>query len=254
MQKRRLGQTEIDVSVLGLGTVKFGRNEGVKYPESFDLPQENDLKNLLSIARESGINLIDTAPAYGVSEERLGRLLSGARHEWIISTKAGEEFSQGESQFDFSADAIRKSIERSLKRLKTDYLDIVLIHSNGDDLRLIEEEAVFSTLSLLKREGKLRAFGMSTKTVEGGLRTIELADLAMVAFNPVYTDEKDVIRAANKQHKGILVKKAFASGHLEKLRVGASGSLQFILNEPGVSSIIIGTINPAHLKKNIEAI
>ena len=102
LRKCRLGQTSLDVSILGLGTVKFGRNQGVKYPNSFSLPSDKELSHLLSLAADVGINLLDTAPAYGMSEERLGHLLQGQRHQWIISTKVGEEFIQGQSYFDFS--------------------------------------------------------------------------------------------------------------------------------------------------------
>ena len=72
---RSLGATGLRVSPLGLGTVKFGRNRGVKYPRTFELPTDRAILNLLETAWESGINLLDTAPAYGASEERLGRLL-----------------------------------------------------------------------------------------------------------------------------------------------------------------------------------
>src|SRR5690554_4390721 len=111
---RPLGNTGLQVSPLGLGTVKIGRNQGVKYP--------------------SGINLPDTAPAYGTSEERLGPLLQGQRQDWVLCTKVGEEFVDGQSRFDFSAAHTRFSVQRSLQRLHTDYLDLVLVHSSGDDL------------------------------------------------------------------------------------------------------------------------
>jgi aryl-alcohol dehydrogenase-like predicted oxidoreductase len=251
LQKRRVGKTDIEVSVIGLGTVKFGRNQGVKYPEPFALPSDQAMQTLLSEAKELGINLLDTAPAYGQSEERLGALLQGQRHKWVISTKVGEEFVAGESQFDFSPQAMRQSIERSLLRLKTDYLDIVLVHSNGDDVRIIEEEHVFSLLAGLKKEGKIRAYGMSTKTIAGGLLTVALADVAMVAFNPSYTAERDIILAAHQQQKGIFIKKALSSGHLQ---TSVEDTMQFIFSEPGVTSVIVGTLNPEHLKQNAIAV
>lgn len=246
MQKRRVGSTDIEVSMIGLGTVKFGRDQGVKYPAVFTLPTDKEIDHLLHVASELEINLLDTAPAYGISEERLGRALRGQRKNWIISTKAGEEFVDGASQFDFSSQIIRNSIERSLKRLGTDYLDIVLVHSSGDDQRIIAEENVFEILERLKQEGKVRAFGMSTKTIAGGLQTIDRADVAMVTLNPEYTDERSVIAYAHEKQKGIFIKKALGSGHLP-----AADSLRFVLAEPGVTSVIVGTINPEHLKANV---
>lgn len=256
LQKRRLGNTNIEVSVIGLGTVKFGRNQGVKYPTSFELPSDKEAMHLLNQAAELGINLLDTAPAYGASEERLGHLLKGHRSNWVMTTKVGEEFVDGKSYFDFSKQAVQRSIERSLKRLHTDYLDIVLVHSNGEDKRIIEEEGIFEVLSSLKQDGKIRAYGMSTKTIEGGLLTIEKADVAMVTFNPQYVDERKVIVHAHQQQKGIFIKKAFASGTLLQSSAVAQPSysadqaMQFIFAEPGVTSVIIGTINPHHLREN----
>ncbi len=252
MKTRRVGLTDIEVSVIGLGTVKLGRNQGVKYPQAFSLPTDNEVKKLLECAKELGINLLDTAPAYGESETRLGKWLRGQRHEWVLSTKVGETFTEGESHFDFSPQAINRSIDRSLAALQTDYLDIVLVHSNGNDLRLIDEEAVFFSLEKLKKTGKIRTFGMSTKSIAGGLATLAVADVAMVSFNPEYLDEREVLQYAAAHHKGILVKKALASGHLAPQKMGEA--LSFILAEPGVSSVILGTINPQHLSDNIRAL
>ena len=75
MPRRRLGRTGIEVGVLGLGTVKFGRDQGLKYPRGFTIPDDRAVRALLDLARDLGINLLDTAPAYGDSEARLGRLL-----------------------------------------------------------------------------------------------------------------------------------------------------------------------------------
>ena len=72
LPSRILGSTGLEVSTLGLGTVKFGRNSGVKYPNQFDLPDDEQIRQLLAQASDHGMNLLDTAPAYGSSEERLG--------------------------------------------------------------------------------------------------------------------------------------------------------------------------------------
>ena len=253
MKKVFLANTGIEVSCVGFGTVKFGRNEGVKYPESFELPNENQMTGLLDLAQELGINLLDTAPAYGDSEERLGKILKGRRHEWVICTKAGEEFVNGESFYEFSKDKIRKSIERSLQRLKTDYLDIVLIHSNGEDEKIIKEDHVFETLADMKKEGLIRAYGMSTKTVAGGILAVDQSDVVMVTYNPQSVEERPVIQHAKEKNKGIFIKKAFASGHLVASNEDAVlEALKFIFAEPGVTSVILGTLNPWHLIHNVK--
>lgn len=250
----KLGQTGITVSRVGLGTVKFGRNQGVRYPTKFDLPSDGDIADLLSCAQELDINLLDTAPAYGTSEERLGKLLKGQRDQWVLCTKVGEDFIDGQSHFDFSKGAVRSSVERSLKRLKTDYLDIVLVHSNGEDETIIVENDVFAVLRELKQAGLIRAFGMSTKTIPGGLLAVEQSDVVMVTYNPAQTEEQPVIAFAHQKNKGIFIKKALASGHVDQFP-GADPvrhAMQFVLGEPGVSSVIVGTLNKEHLKYNVE--
>jgi aryl-alcohol dehydrogenase-like predicted oxidoreductase len=92
MIRRMLGRTGLSVSVLALGTVKIGRDRGVKYPVPFTIPDDDAVIELLNTAADLGINLIDTAPAYGNSEERIGRLLPQVRGDFLISTKVGETF------------------------------------------------------------------------------------------------------------------------------------------------------------------
>jgi len=125
---RPLGSTGLQVSPLGLGTVKLGRDQGVKYPSGFTIPGDDEARLLLGQARDLGINLLDTAPAYGRSEERLGPLLRGQRDAWVLVSKVGEEYDAGQSRFDFSAAHTRRSVERSLRRLETDRIDLVLVH------------------------------------------------------------------------------------------------------------------------------
>ena len=92
MDRRPLGTTGMMVSPIGLGTVKLGRDSQVKYPETFRIPDDDEARHLLVVAQGLGINLIDTAPAYGASEERLGRLLPGPREDWVIAAaNAGQD-------------------------------------------------------------------------------------------------------------------------------------------------------------------
>ncbi|MCU1730391.1 MULTISPECIES: aldo/keto reductase [unclassified Pseudomonas] len=253
---RPLGSTGLSVSPLGLGTVKLGRDQGVKYPNGFTIPDDHEARQLLAQARELGINLIDTAPAYGRSEERLGPLLRGQRDEWVIVSKVGEEFDDGQSRFDFSAAHTRASVERSLKRLETECIDLVLVHSNGDDLHILDTEEVYQTLALLKQEGKIRGFGFSGKTAAGGLKALEQGDCAMVTYNLNEQDERPVLDYAARHNKAILVKKALASGHV-CLSPGVDpvrASFELLFGHPGVSSAIVGTINPVHLAHNVATV
>jgi len=251
-----IGNTNISVSPIGLGTVKLGRNQGVKYPTSFDLPTDREAANLIAQARDLGINLIDTAPAYGISEERLGPLLVGQRDQWVICSKVGEEFNHGESSFDFSAAHTIKSVERSLQRLQTDMIDLVLVHSDGNDLDILKNGESFEALKRLKREGKIRAFGMSTKTIEGGLLAAEQSDCVMVTYNLDHQQERPILDFALQNGKGVLIKKALASGHITaentdgKLRDPIQASMDFLFADNTVGSAIIGTITPAHLTDN----
>ena len=262
LAKRKLGKTGLEVSCLGLGTVKIGRDQDVKYPIGFSLPSDEEVSTLIGRAKELGVNFIDTAPAYGSSEQRLGRLLK-ERQDWVICSKVGEEFTAGKSHFDFSEEHTQRSIERSLRNIGTDYLDVVLIHSDGGDLKILESSDCPETLLRLKEKGLIKAVGMSTKTVEGGLKAAEMLDLVMVTYNPSMQGDAIVIDHAFALDKGILVKKALNSGHdcivgdAKESPVGTSfteRNLRFALDKEGVTSVIMGTINPQHLQENIEAV
>ncbi|MGD8569144.1 MAG: aldo/keto reductase [Gammaproteobacteria bacterium] len=254
MELRALGSTGIEVSPLGLGTVKIGRDQQVKYPSGFNIPNDQAVRDLLALAWELGINTLDTAPAYGNSEERLGKLLPH-KNDWVIVGKVGEIFEQGESRFDFSSAHTRMSVERSLKRLGRDVIDIVLVHSDGNDMDIIHNEAVCDTLQELKQEGLIRAVGMSTKTVEGGIWCVENMDVVMATYNPVHTEELPVLQRAADLTKGVLIKKGLQSGHADS-SAGGSGveqALRFVFTQP-VHSVVVGTINPQHLKHNVAVV
>src|SRR4051812_33573619 len=99
LAQRRFASTGKSVSVLGLGTVKFGRNQGVKYPEGdgFKLPTDAEISSLPDLSLGRGITLPAPAPAYGTAEERLGALLGKRRKDFFIVTKTGEDFINGKS-------------------------------------------------------------------------------------------------------------------------------------------------------------
>ncbi len=252
MELRALGSTGITVSVLGLGTVKLGRDQEVKYPQGFQIPDDAAVRDLLALTRDLGINFIDTAPAYGTSESRLGQLMDNP-NDWVLMTKVGEVFENGKSSFDFTAAHTRMSVERSLRRLKRDSLDMVLVHSDGNDMHIIENEGALPELQKLKEEGLVRAYGMSTKTTEGGLWVVENCDVVMATLNLSDHHDLPVIARAHELNKGVVIKKGLQSGHADKSAGGAGveRSFEYIFSHAGVSSMIVGTINPVHLRDNV---
>ena len=246
---RSLGKTGIKVSPIGLGTVKIGRNTGLKYPLSFQLPTEIELQYLIEQTINLGINFIDTAPAYGESETRLGNLLSKRRQDWVICTKVGEVFENNTSSYNFTAKHCITSIENSLKRLQTDYLDVVLVHCDNNDLEALAQSDVVNELKKFQSRGYIRAIGASTKTVNAGRFAVENMDVVMLGYNQADSSQSEVIAFAQQHGKGVLLKKIFASGHSHDM----SAAVRFALAPRGIASAVVGTTNPLHLKENVYA-
>ena len=152
MEYRRLGVTDLRVSLIGFGASPFGNVFGATDPD--------EGTRAVHFAIEQGINFFDVSPYYGqtLAEERLGQALLGKRDKVILSSKCGR---YGVDHFDFSADGVRASVEESLKRLRTDYLDLLQVH----DVEFGNlEQIINETLPALRRmqdEGKTRYVGIS---------------------------------------------------------------------------------------------
>lgn len=256
MRHHQIAQTGVLVSSLALGTTKFGRNGAVKYPTHFELPSDETLTRLISTAIDSGINTLDTAPAYGISEIRIGEIIHQQRQAITLISKAGEHFDQQtqQSQYDFRPQALEKQLEQSLVSLQTDYLDIWLLHSDGNDTQHLNDE-VLSLFHRVKREGKVRAIGLSGKTQAGGKIALQEMDCIMMASSLDYQAEDSLFQFAKAQQKSILLKKVFNSGwalnHPDKNKV-MEQTFRKLFTQSALSSAIIGTINPKHLKENID--
>ena len=167
MQYRKLGNSDLNVSVVALGT--WGLGGGSVWSDRDSTAAE--AKALLDACREHGINYVDTAPVYGTgaSEELLGRALAGRRHDFILQTKCSLNWRGEGGNFHYSRDgytvdndtrgaAIRRDVEDSLRRMGTDYLDSLIVHYVCKSFPV--EETV-ETLEALIREGKIRAYGLS---------------------------------------------------------------------------------------------
>jgi aryl-alcohol dehydrogenase-like predicted oxidoreductase len=247
MTPRPLGTTGLAVTPIGFGAFKIGRNEKTKYAEQYALPDEQAVARLLNGILDAGVKYIDTAPAYGLSEERIGRSIGHRRGEFILSTKVGETFEQGRSTYDFSAAAMRSSVERSLRRLRTNVLDIVFIHSNGDDVEIQRATDAVATLRELKEQGLVRTIGLSGKTVQGARLALDWADAIMVEYHIDDMSHAEVIAAAAGRGVGVVVKKGLASG-----RLAPAEAITFVLGSSGVTSLVIGGLNLDHIRTNIQ--
>ncbi|ADG67789.1 aldo/keto reductase [Planctopirus limnophila DSM 3776] len=223
--------------LISFGAFKLGRNEGAKYPQGYDLPDDAAASRLLNELLDHGCQAIDTAPAYGLSEERIGRHLAHRRKEFLLSTKVGESFAAGISNYDFSQQAVERSIEQSLRRLQTDALDLVLIHSPGNDEELLTQTPVVETLCRFREQGDVLRIGLSGKTPAGAKLALGWADALMVEFHQQNVSHLDVMREAHEAGLIVLVKKGLASGQLDPQL-----AVEFVAREKSVSSLVLGTL------------
>lgn len=248
MEARRLGAGGPLLSPIGFGAFKIGRNQKTKYAQGYDLPDAASAARLLNGILDAGVNYIDTAPAYGISEERIGQALSHRRSEFVLSTKVGETFSDGQSSYDFSAAAIERSVTDSLHKLQTELLDIVFLHSNGADLQILQDTPAVETLLRLRDRGLVRQVGMSGKTVVGAQAALAWADVLMVEYHVLDRSHEEVIAAAAARGVGVVVKKPLASGTIE-----ADTAVRFVFSNPHVASMVVGSLCLDHLKSNLES-
>jgi aryl-alcohol dehydrogenase-like predicted oxidoreductase len=228
--------------------VKIGRNVGVKYPSAFELPSDAEVAHLLEHAFDAGLRLFDTAPAYGSSELRLRDFVARHRDNIALVSKAGEDFEDGVSRHDFSAAGIIASCERSLTRLGTDRLDLLLLHSDGtDEAGLCNSEAAAALMQLRER-GLVSAIGISAKTAAGVEAAVSSLDVVMAPFSLVQQDLAATLSLAHESGIGIVAIKTLASGH----SATPAAALRFVLEQQFVDAAVIGTLRAEHLDTAIE--
>lgn len=242
----RLGRP---VTVLGWGAFKIGRNEGVKYPTPYALPGDVAATRLIEAVVDMGIGVIDTAPAYGLSEQRLGDALQERRSRVFLSTKVGETFDRGRSTYDFADSACEASLARSLALLRTERLDLVWVHSDGNDLTIMQQGGALRALACAKASNRVGAIGFSPKSVEGAQAALanEDVDALMLEYHPRDARMEPVIIEAGRAGKAVFVKKPLASGHLQP-----ADAIPWILRNPAVTCIVVGGLDAARLRINAE--
>ncbi|MCE9545597.1 MAG: aldo/keto reductase [Planctomycetia bacterium] len=247
--RRRLGRRGPLVSPIGFGAFKIGRNQNTKYGAEYELPDDRAVAQLLNSLLDLGINYIDTAPAYGLSEARIGAAIGHRRHEFTLSTKVGETFANGASAFDFSRAAIESSVHASLQRLKCEAVDFVFIHSNGDDMQILDHTDAVPTLLDLRAAGLVKGIGLSGKTVAGAQAALRWADAIMVEYHLDDQTHESVIAEAAANGVGVVIKKGLSAGKLP-----TADAIRFVLANKNVSSLIVGSLSAEHMSENLAMV
>ena len=270
MEKRKLGNTDMDVSVLGFGGSEIG----------YQRVSPNSVKKLLNEVLDGGLNVIDTAECYDISEELIGGAVAKRRKEYYLFTKCGH--ARGWSHPDWRPESLLGSIERSLKRLKTDHLDLVQLHScSAEELHRGD---VVDALKRARERGYTRYIGYSGDghaarfAVECGafdtLQTsISIADQEAVDLFLPLAVERNIGMIAKRPIANV----AWQNGNrppadsygypywerLQKLSYDFLGgdlkgtvatALRFTLSVPGVHTAIVGTAKAGRFTENAAAI
>jgi aryl-alcohol dehydrogenase-like predicted oxidoreductase len=210
---RRLGSTEMPVSVVGIGTWQFGGEWGRDYEVS-------EVRAILDRARELGINLLDTAECYGdhVSERLIGEAIEGRRNAWFIATKFGHRY-LGDFQRDqlWTADEVLKQLDASLEALGTDHVDLYQFHSGSD--AAFDDPELWRALAEQVEAGRIRHLGVSIGKNDNLHQTSHAREVGAEAIQVVYnrldrTPERDVFPACRRDDLGVLARVPLASGYL----------------------------------------
>ena len=276
LERRKLGSTGLDVSVLGFGAMEL---RGPRSPIPKGRPVDPaQAESTLNVALDSGINLIDTSIDYGESEGLIGRFISHRRDEYYLASKCGcnadtDAVEAGSApRHIYTRENIILGVELSLKRLNTDHLDLLQFH--GSPPPELREEAVH-TLQDLKRDGKARFIGVSdvlptvTAFVEMGV-----FDAFQLPYSALDSAHESLITRLGQSGVGTLIRGGIARGEpghgladpdlwanwdLAKLDelLDEMDQFEFLLrytiSHPDLSTTIIGTMSPEHVKRNVVA-
>jgi aryl-alcohol dehydrogenase-like predicted oxidoreductase len=214
MKYREFGSTGIKVSEIGFGAWAIGGNE---HGNSYGSTDDRISLDAIHRALDLGCNFFDTADVYGFghSEELLGKGLRNHRDRAVIATKVGGDFYSGSGRQNFSDDYIRTALDQSLLRLKTDYVDIYQLHN--PPLKLIEKPQTYEILRQLKKDGKIRAWGLSIFDPVEGLTALRIGqpDCLQVVYN-IFTPKpaEELLPRAHQIGCAIIAREPLANGFL----------------------------------------
>ncbi|GEO06198.1 oxidoreductase [Adhaeribacter aerolatus] len=277
MEYRRLGKTDMDVSVLGFGASPMGN--------VFDVATEQEGIQAVNDAINQGINFFDVAPFYGftLAEERLGKALVGKRKDIFLATKCGR---YGLDDFDFSYNRVLQSIDESLTRLKTDYVDILQLHDiEFVDREQILNEAIPAALKV-KEMGKARYIGITglpVRYLADIARQVEIDTVLSWAHYNLLEDEVNDELVPLSKEKGFglmnaapLLQRILSDAPLPEWHRSPQAvkdmqprllalcknygvnlsevAMRYAMDHPDIATTIVGMSNPTHVQQNLKAV
>jgi predicted aldo/keto reductase-like oxidoreductase len=231
MQYRVLGKSGLKISRLGFGGIPIQKIDA------------EGTKKLINNLVNEGVNYIDTARGYTVSEEYLGFALEGVRDKFILATKSMAR----------TKDAMSADIETSLKNLRTNYIDLYQIHNpNASDLEKVTAEGgALEALFEAKSQGKIGHIGITLHSVELFEKAVELpwVETIMFPYNIVETQGEELIKKCAQNNIGFICMKPLAGGAIDNAKL----AIRFTLNNPDVTVVIPGMADESEILENVLA-
>lgn len=231
MEYRVLGKTGLNISRLGFGGIPIQKVSA------------EETKALLAYLMSQGVNYIDTARGYTVSEEYIGYALEGIRDRFVLATKS----------FSRTAEGMAKDIEISLKNLRTDYIDLYQVHnpSPAELEQVLASGGALEALQAAKAAGKIGHIGITLHSVELFEKVVEYdwVETVMFPYNIVETQGEEWIAKCKEKNIGFIAMKPLAGGAIED----ATTAIRFIVGNPAVTVVIPGMAEIAEAEQNIRA-
>ena len=275
MKKKELGRTGLQVTQLGYGSM------GLRGPRTWGVRVVSDSEAdvFLNAVLDAGINFIDTAPDYGVSEERIGQFIASRRSEYILATKCGCDYQQHDDHLEvihtWTRDVLLRNLETSLERMQTDYIDLMQFH--GGDAETIKCAGLVETLMEFKSQGLIRFVGSSNSIPNlQGMIELDVFDTFQIPYSCLAPSHHDLITAAADTGAGIIIRGGIAHGGpdaeiqrpalndvwtaaglddlLSEEMNRAELILRYTLSHPHCHTTIVGTCNHHHLAENVRTL
>ena len=282
LRVRTLGGTALEVSALGFGALELRGGE----PPFGRALEPGQAERVLNRVLDAGINLIDTAIDYGEAEAQIGRHIAHRRDEYLLATKAGCALDAAAHdpsertifgvvlEHDYSRANIVAGVEQSLRRLRTDHIDLLQLHF-GPTLEELERTAAIETLLELKQSGKVRFIGSSSMlpNLDDHI-ALGVFDAFQIPYSALQPEHDAAITRAARAGAGTIIRGGVARGEpgagqgadrvwrlwdaaaLDDLLDGMARTefmLRFTISHPDLHTTIVGTLNPAHLAENLDA-